>query len=257
MSAKHAQASPQSDTGSLGYARIIGYGYGSDTLRRVQNESVDSPCTESIMPPTLSKFQDGEAKLDRTSTFGSASGSSPAKGKRRKGWEDEIREAVDVAIKISPKLNGVVSIMFPKQHVQLREVVKLIMVDDIFACNFLKTAKMWCNVDWDCDIRKPILTCHPVEFVDAAYATLESSEHCRTVTVLDQNGRPISVDDVHKIDFNLTATWNEKTDNIALEVQATNDDLQRDIRCLMRVLKLVSVRAGVTEAEIVDSISDE
>ena len=79
------------------------------------------------MPPTLSKFQDGEAKLDRTSTFGSASGSSPAKGKRRKGWEDEIREAVDVAIKISPKLNGVVSIMFPKQHVQLREVVKLIM----------------------------------------------------------------------------------------------------------------------------------
>ena len=113
MSAKHAQASPQSDTGSLGYARIIGYGYGSDTLRRVQNESVDSPCTESIMPPTLSKFQDGEAKLDRTSTFGSASGSSPAKGKRRKGWEDEIREAVDVAIKISPKLNGVVSIMFP------------------------------------------------------------------------------------------------------------------------------------------------
>ena len=126
-----------------------GSGYGSDTLRRVQNESVDSPCTESIMPPTLSKFQDGEAKLDRTSTFGSASGSSPAKGKRRKGWEDEIREAVDVAIKISPKLNGVVSIMFPKQHVQLREVVKLIMVDDIFACNFLKTAKMWCNVDWE------------------------------------------------------------------------------------------------------------
>ena len=98
----------------------IGY-----AMSRTQNESVDSPCTESIMPPTLSKFQDGEAKLDRTSTFGSASGSSPAKGKRRKGWEGEIREAVDVAIKISPKLNGVVSIMFPKQHVQLREVVKL------------------------------------------------------------------------------------------------------------------------------------
>ena len=175
-----------------------------------------------------------------------------AKGKRRKGWEDEIREAVDVAIKISPKLNGVVSIIFPKQHVQLREVVKLIMVDDIFACNFLKTAKMWCNVDWDCDIRKPILTCHPVEFVDAAYATLESSEHCRTVTVLDANAKPISVDDVHKIEFNLAASWNEKADDIALDVQATNDDLQRDLRCLMRVLKLVSARASVTEAELAE-----
>ena len=71
------------------------------------------------MAPVHSRFIESEAKLERSSTFGSASGSSPAKGKRRKGWEDEIREAVDVAIKISPKLNGVVSIMFPKQHVQL------------------------------------------------------------------------------------------------------------------------------------------
>ena len=61
---------------------------------------------------------------------------------------------------------------------------------------------------------------------------------------------------MHKIEFNLSASWNEKADDIAIDVQATNDDLQRDLRCLMRVLKLVSSRAGVTEAELVDCMSD-
>ena len=202
------------------------------------------------MAPSCSRFADDKAI---ESQFGSASplkrSSTINKGKKRSnGMDDEIREAVDVAIKIGSKLNGVCSIHFPKQHRLLRELVKAIMVDDAFACNWLVSGKIWCNVDYDSDIRKPLLTAHPVPFVQSAYEALLSPEHCSAVTVMGPGGKEIDVNDVEKLSFDLSRTYHdEEADETS---SASTDDLQRDLRCLMRVVRAVATKAGLTDPEL-------
>ena len=149
---------------------------------------------------------------------------------------------------IGSKLNGVCSIHFPKQHRLLRELVKTIMVDDAFACNWLVSGKIWCNVDYDSDIRKPLLTAHPVPFVQSAYEALLSSEHCSAITVMGPDGKEIDVNDVEKLPFDLSRTYHdEEADETS---SASTDDLQRDLRCLMRVVRAVATKAGLTDPEL-------
>ena len=101
---------------------------------------------------------DGDRKGKRRS-FGSPSGKQQSPFKKQ-----TIRRAVGVCLKVNPKKNGSVSVLFPQAAESPREDVKLIMVDDAtpnplslggcpkFPVNFVTQQRLQCQIRCNRDL---------------------------------------------------------------------------------------------------------
>jgi hypothetical protein len=200
------------------------------------------------MAPTHSKFVETEASTSSSKSKGREFG-SPSSKKKFKPMQ--MRGAVPVLIKIMPSMNGYVQIIFPKEHADLRELLKaVIIVDCMVVIEFHWGPKAWGNI-LPTDKNKistpntPVLTCDPIRFIEAAGEALDRSEYCSSWQIMGPNGNTITMDDVHELDFNLPAVVEPRE-----EAEASTDDLQSDLRVLYRLMTLFAKRAGISQEEI-------
>ena len=198
------------------------------------SQFVERECRESKKSP------DGKRK------FGSPSGS----GKKKKTFfPGKIRGAVDVLIRIKSLDTGVVHLLFPKQAEDLRELIKYNpFVDDVKAVNWHPQACVWANMTYDSIPTKPVLLAHPQGFIKAATELFDSTELVSDWTILaSDNITKLSLEQALELEFTLSTT-EPKVEKI--EVQATMDDIQADLRVLHRLTCLFARRAGITQADI-------
>ena len=202
--------------------------------------------------PLSSKFIEHEAaEAERESSgakrkFGSPSGSS----KRPKTFfSAKIRGATDVLIHIRSLSTGAVHLVFPKQAEDLRELIKQhLKVDEMRACHWHPKAGVWSNMTYDSIPTKPVLTAHPHDFIRAAIELFDSSELVSSWSILGPDGiSKLAIDQALELDFTLKAT-EPKVEKV--QVMATMDDIQSDLRVLHRLTCLFAKRAGITQEEI-------
>ena len=202
--------------------------------------------------PLSSKFIEHEAaEAERESSgakrkFGSPSGSS----KRPKTFfPAKIRGATDVLIHIRSLSTGAVHLVFPKQAEDLRELIKQhLKVDEMRACHWHPKAGVWSNMTYDAIPTKPVLTAHPHDFIRAAIELFDSSELVSSWSILGPDGiSKLAIDQALELDFTLKAT-EPKVEKV--QVMATMDDIQSDLRVLHRLTCLFAKRAGITQEEI-------
>ena len=63
--------------------------------------------------------------------------------------------------------------------------------------------------------------------------------------IMDQNRKIIDVNTALELQFNLPEEENEE-----VEVEATADDIQRDMRILHRIMCMIAEKAGITKADL-------
>ena len=203
--------------------------------------------------PLSSKFIEHEAaEAERESSgakrkFGSPSGSSKHP---KTFFPAKIRGATDVLIQITRSLStGAVHLVFPKQAEDLRELIKQhLKVDEMRACHWHPKAGVWSNMTYDSIPTKPVLTAHPHDFIRAAIELFDSSELVSSWSILGPDGiSKLAIDQALELDFTLKAT-EPKVEKV--QVMATMDDIQSDLRVLHRLTCLFAKRAGITQEEI-------
>ena len=160
------------------------------------------------MAPTHSKLVETEASTSSSKSKGREFG-SPSSKKKFKPMQ--MRGPVHVLIKIMPSMNGYVQIIFPKEHVDLREHLKaVIIVDCMVVIEFHWGPKAWGNI-LPTDKNKastpntPVLTCDPIPFIEAFGKALDRSQHCSDWQIMGPDGKTITMSDVRELDFDLSA----------------------------------------------------
>ena len=107
---------------------------------------------------------------------------------------------------------------------------------------------MWSNMTYDSIPTKPVLTAHPHDFIRAAIELFDSSELVSSWSILGPDGiSKLTMDQALELDFTLKAT-EPKVEKV--QVMATMDDIQSDLRVLHRLTCLFAKRAGITQEEI-------
>ena len=74
---------------------------------------------------------------------------------------------------------------------------------------------------------------------------LDESEFCSEFKIMDQNRKIIDLNTALELEFNLPEEEKEE-----VEVEATADDIQRDMRVLHRIMCMIAEKAGITKAEL-------
>ena len=194
----------------------------------------------------MADFLDTSASVDNSGgdrdrkgkrrSFGSPSGKQQSPFKKQ-----TIRRAVEVCLKVNPKKNGSVSVIFPQAAESLREDVKLIMVDDARVCHWNPKIRKWSNERYDSTMTDVTLNCEPIAFIVAAHEYMTASEHCSAVVIIGPDGNKIELEDAKQLCFSL-----DENTTRASTSHATNNDIQSDLRSLHRLLALVAEKAGIS-----------
>ena len=107
------------------------------------------------------------------------------------------------------KLNGVVSIIFPKDAHDLREALKpAILYDAMQAMKFHWGMMRFANIDPKSTPLNPVFTAPPVEFIEIAAEACDGTEYCSDyeIRIGGERGKIVQLEDAKDLPWELPVT---------------------------------------------------
>ena len=193
----------------------------------------------------MSQFRDDKAREDKSDesgrkrSFGTPSRTFGSPNKLFKK-EPKLRGPTSVLIKVASLESGVVELVFPKNAEDLREDIKQnLRVGGIKVCHWHPGAGIWSNMERNSKPQQPVLNCSPTDFI------LDESEFASEWKIMNENREYLDLATALELEFKLPVEEKEE-----VEVEATADDIQRDIRVLHRIMCMIANKAGITQEEL-------